>query len=379
MHKHFSLPRMSKLYCAAFVLIASFGLAAHADNIDDLVDTTMNAHQIPGMAVAVIKDNQVIKEQAYGYANLELKVPVTLDTSFALASMTKVFTASAIMTLVQDGKINLDDTITKYLPQLPTKWSNITVRQCLSHTSGLPDEITDDVNVTPVTGDRDHLFKLLAQKPLQARGVKSVYNQTGYTILGMMIEKVSGLRYEKYVEERLFQPAHMSNASFGDGWSVIPGRSDLYTALDITQDRSKLLMRTTGPVVMSDKIYHYGSKYMPAYMAPAGWANGSLHDLIQWEKLMAEGVVLSKSSMDQMMTPFKLKNGNDGEFGLAFLTMSFGGPFKAVSYGGGAATWRLSYPEKQLTVIVLTNLQGAQPQQIAAQIAALVEPTVADK
>jgi CubicO group peptidase (beta-lactamase class C family) len=331
------------------------------------------------MSVAVIQNNQVIKESAYGLASIELNVPATLETSYSLASMTKIFTTSAIMVLVQDGKITLDESITKVLPQLPAKWSKVTIRNCLSHTSGLPDEITDDVNLTPINGDREELFKILAKKPVRPIGDASVYNQTGFTILGMIIEKISGVPYEKFVEARVLKPANITGVTYGDGWSVIPGRSDLYTKLEITKDHTKLLMGEHGPVVMSDKIVRYGSKYMPDYMAPAGLINGTIRDLVNLEKAFAEGTVVNAASLKEMSTTYRLNNGKDGDFGLGFTTESPGGPYKAVSYGGGAAAWRIAFPERNLTVIVLTNLQGDQPQLIALKIAALVDPEIAEK
>lgn len=364
---------------AGVATLFAFSMPVTADEIDDLVKAEMAAKKIPAVSLAVIKNNQIVKESAYGLASIELNAPATLETSYSLASMTKIFTASAIMLLVQDGKISLDESITKILPQLPAKWSRVTVRHCLSHTSGLPDEITDDVNVTPITGDRDALFKILAKKPIGRPGERSVYNQTGYTILGMIIEKISGLPYQQFVKERVLTPAAISGAAFGDGWSIIPGRSDLYTSLQITQDHQKLFMGPQGPVVMDGKIVHYGSKYMPDYMAPAGLINGTIGDLVNLEKAFDASALLKPETLALMTTPYKLNNGKDGDFGLGFLTVSFGGPFKAVSYGGGAAVWRLSYPERKLTVIVLTNLQGAQPQGLAAQIAAMVDHDVADK
>jgi len=349
------------------------------DKIDSLILKEMAGKKIPALSIAVIKNNKVIKESAYGLASIELNVPATLNTSYSLASMTKIFTASAVMLLVQDGKISLDESITKVLPQLPANWSNVTIRHCLSHTSGLPDVITDDVNVTPITGDRNELFEILAKKPIKPAGENSVYNQTGYTLLGMIIEKLSGMPYEQFVQNRILNPANITGAAFGDSWSIVPGRSNLYTSLKITADHTKLFIGEHGPEVMEDKIFHYGSKYMPDFMAPAGLINGTILDLINLEKAFDNGSLLKQETLKLMSTPYKLNNGENGAFGLGFLTVSFGGPYNAVSYGGGAATWRLSYPDRKLTVIVLTNLQGSQPQGLAAKVAAIIDPEVAEK
>lgn len=352
--------------------IAASSMQAHADTVDDYVRAEMQKRHIPGMTVAVLRDNKLIKEGTYGLASIEHNVAARADTSYSLASMTKTFTASAIMLLVQDGRITLDDSITKILPQLPAAWSGVTLRHCLSHTSGLPDAITDDVNITTISGDRDVLLQELAKLPLQPSGEKSVYNQTGYVLLGMVIEKISGMPYEQFLQTRLFQPMGITGAKFGDAWSIIPGRSDLYTSLDISKDHSKLEMKNGHPVVMQDKIYHYGAKFMPDYMAPAGLLNGNIHDLVNFEQGLASGKFIKPASLKEMSTPYKLRNGQDGDFGLGFMFMPFGKQ-PAISYGGGAATWRVHLPEKRLTVVVLTNLQGAQPHALAGGIAALYD------
>jgi CubicO group peptidase (beta-lactamase class C family) len=374
---------------APFVLIATVAVA-RADATDDYVHRQMEKKKIPGLTLAVIRDGHVVKEAAYGKASLELNVPTTLDTSFSLASMTKIFTAAAVMQLVQEGRISLDEPVTQILTQLPTEWSAVTIRHCLSHTSGLPDVLTDDVNATMVSGDRDTALADVAKLPLKPVGAASVYNQTGYVLLGMIIEKISGMSYENFVQSRVLDPAGMKTARFGDAWAIIPGRADLYTALDITQDHTKLLMRDGRPVVLTDKILRYGSKYMPDYMAPAGLLNGSIRDLVSWEAALSQGKLLKPATLAEMSAPFKLSDGKDGIFGLSFASVPmnmFGtstatksggafGPYATVSYGGGAAAWRMAIPEKHLIVIVLTNLQGTSPDALAADIATLYEPSV---
>jgi D-alanyl-D-alanine carboxypeptidase len=377
------------LSLAPFILITTVAVT-RADATDDYVYTQMENKKIPGLSLAVIRDGHVVKEAAYGKASLELNVPTTLDTSYPLASMTKIFTAAAIMQLVEEGRISLDEPVTQILTQLPIQWSAVTVRHCLSHTSGLPDVLTDDVNVTTVSGDRDTALAEVAKHPLKPVGVESVYNQTGYVLLGMIIEKISGMSYEKFVQSRLLDPAGMKNARFGDAWAIIPGRADLYTNLDIALDHTKLLMRDGHPVVMTDKILHYGSKYSPEYLAPAALLNGSIRDLVSWETALSQRKLLKSSTLADMAVPYKLTDGKDGTWGLGYVsapmnmfgsstaTKSGGafGPYTTVSYGGGAATWCMAIPAKHLIVIVLTNLQGSSPQYLAADIATLYEPSL---
>jgi len=374
---------------APFILLTTVTVT-RADATDDYVHRQMENKKIPGLVLAVIRDGHVVKEAAYGKASLELNVPTTLDTSFSLASMTKIFTAAAIMQLVQEGRISLDEPVTQILTQLPAQWSAVTIRHCLSHTSGLPDVLTDDVNGTTVSGDRDTALAEVAKQPLKPAGVESVYNQTGYVLLGMIIEKISGMSYEKFVQSRLLDPAGMKNARFGDAWAIIPGHADLYTNLDIAADHTKLLMREGHPVVLTDKILRYGSKYLPEYLAPAGLLNGSIRDLVSWEAALSQGKLLKSATLADMVVPYKLADGKDGIWGLGYVsapmnmfgsstaTKSGGafGPSTTVSYGGGAATWCMAIPEKHLIVIVLTNLQGTSPQSFAADIATLYEPSL---
>lgn len=382
--------RLAAVLAALSLFVFAASGVAHADATDDYVHRQMAEKKIPGLSLAVIRDGRVVKEAAYGKASIELNVPVTLDTSFPLASMTKIFTAAAVMQLVEEGRISLDEPVVKILPQLPPTWSAVTIRHCLSHTSGLPDVLTDDLNLRTVSGDRDAALAEVAKQALKPAGAASVYNQTGYVLLGMIIEKISGSSYGDFVRSRVFNPGGMKNASFGDAWAIIPGRADLYTNLDITSDHTKLLARDGQPVVLTDKILHYGSKYMPDYLAPAGLSNGSIRDLVSFEAALSQGKLLKPASLEEMSAPYKLSDGKDGFFGLAFASVPmnlFGksaasktgetfGPYATVSYGGGAATWRMAIPEKHLVVIVLTNLQGASPQNLAADIATLYEPSL---
>jgi D-alanyl-D-alanine carboxypeptidase len=362
----------------ALVVLSTTSPVARADVTDHYVRAEMANRKIPGLSVAVIRDGRVVKEAAYGRASIELGVPASLDTSYPLASMTKNFTAAAIMLLVEEGRLSLDEPVIKILPQLPGKWGTVTIRHCLSHTSGLPDALIDGINVTTVNGDRNALLQDLAKMPIEAAGERSVYNQTGYVLLGMVIERTAGMSYEQFVESRLFKPAGVTGARFGDAWVIMPGRTDFYTALEVTPDHLKFLVRDGNPVFLHDRILHYGAKFMPDYMAPAGLLNGSIRDLVKWEMALSDGKIVKASSLREMTTPYRLREGKDGAFGLGFVTGSIG-PYATVSYGGGAAAWRLGIPVKHLTVIVLTNLQGSGPDTLAAGIAALYEPTVATR
>ena len=170
---------------------------SHADPIDDYIELQMRRQQVPGLSLAVVQDGRVVKLQGYGFADLELQVPVTPDTVFEIGSITKQFVAAAVMTLVEQGKINLDEPASRYLSDLPPAWHEVTVLQLLTHTSGIPDfeEILGyGAYRTPTTAPQ--LIAVAAAKPMDfPPGAQWHYSNTGYYLLGLIIEKVSGMPY----------------------------------------------------------------------------------------------------------------------------------------------------------------------------------------
>jgi D-alanyl-D-alanine carboxypeptidase len=293
---------------------------------------------------------------------------VTTATLFPMASTTKELTAVAIMTLVEDGRIRLDQSVKELLPELPQAWSAVTIAHCLSHTSGLPDATTaDSVNIIPIAGERDEVLKLAAQRPAASPGVASSYNQMGVLLLAMIIERVSGQGYEAFVEQRLLKPLGISGMAFGDAWAIIPRRSALYTALKPDAERIRLAMVNGQPVFERGKTYAFGAKGFPAWMNAAAGLNASLDAMIAWETALHGGRVVKAETLAEMGGPFQLADGKPGGFGLGLIP----GRYKelaTVSSGGGAAVWVTTIPEQRLTVIVLTNLQGAFPQNLVPKI-----------
>lgn len=339
---------------------------AAADPIDDYVKGEMATRKIPGAAVAVIRNGRVIKRTAYGLASVEHNVPVKTDTVFVLASTSKLFAASAIMTLVQDGKLTLDQSVREILPELPAAWAPVTVRQCLSHTTGLPELDTDELNITPSVGDAPALIKAVADRPVQPAGSRVAYGGTSYALIGMVIERLSGKPFGDYVHDRVLLPAGLGGARFGDAWEIVPKRAELYTAVDITPEHGKLLARNGRPV-LADRIRHYGSKTFPPFMWPSAGLNASLDDLIAFELALRSGRIVTPALLAEMAQPATLTDGRTGDYGLGLIVGQMDGR-TTLAYGGGAATWRVGTPDDGLTVILLTNLQGSFPQVLAAEI-----------
>src|SRR5271157_5337029 len=201
-------------YCRYSFLILVQLVATHhlfADSVDDYVREQMNLRHIPGLVLVVLKDGRVIKEQSYGLANVELSVPTSKDSVFPLASVTKIFTATAVYLLVQEGKLRLGDKVTQLLPGLPNAWNEITVLNCLSHTSGIPDIFPGSPAAAPAEwiaagGPEEALKKAGALPLLSKTGEKSSYNQTEFLLLKMIVEKVSRLSLEEFLSKRIFTP-----------------------------------------------------------------------------------------------------------------------------------------------------------------------------
>lgn len=360
---------------AVLALYPSFPVEAEtppatvATRVDDVVSRDMAARHTPGASIAVLKDGKVVLEKSYGVASVELDVPASNKTLYTLASTTKEFTAVAIMTLVEQGKVSLDDSIRKYLPELPASWAPVTVRHCLSHTSGLPDNVADDnVNVLPLAGTRADLMNLLAGKAVKEPGTAMVYNQTGYMLLGDIISRVSGMPYETYVDERLLKPLGITGLRWGDSWTVMPGRASLYTALQPTADHSQLQLDAKGaPVMSTTGINAFGSKGLTDWLMPAAGLSGNIEAMATWENALWNGKVIKPSSLAMMAQPYVMRDGKTGDFGLALMHETQQGRV-TVHTGGGAAVWITTVPDKHLTVIVLTNLQASQPSKLVAGI-----------
>jgi CubicO group peptidase (beta-lactamase class C family) len=362
-------------HCLSFVAVLLL-LAAPvaADETDDYITVEMRKRNIPALALGVLHDGKIIKQKAYGQANVELNVSATTDTVFPLASITKTFTAVAVMSLVEDGKLSLADPARKFLPRLPVSWAGVTVRHLLTHTSGLPDVALDDDLGTYISEMREDALKKLASMPLASRaGVKWEYNETNYVLLAMIIEKLSGLTYEQYMAERFFRPLGMEATAFGDTRELIPHRASVYTHYQIREGKS---------VLSTGKLWNYQYVY-PAYTYAAAGLNTSLADLSKWDLALSAGRVLKPATLEQMWTTAKLKNGR--VFRFKGSTVGWGNGWmiddaphhRAVFHTGGDASAYARFLDDKLSVIILTNCQGVEPDALLPGVAALYVPALA--
>src|SRR5215470_17350228 len=194
----------SRAVVVALLIGSGAPISAKSDKINDYVSAQMRQLHIPGLSLAIVRDGRIIKAQGYGFANLELKAGATKETVYEIGSNTKQFTAAAIMMLVEDGKVHLEDPITNYFPEAPEAWRTITIRHLLSHTSGIQNHVAVphwmDVFKTDLAFEtspaRDELLKMFFKLPLEFQpGETWAYDNTGYYLLGIIIEKVTGKSY----------------------------------------------------------------------------------------------------------------------------------------------------------------------------------------
>lgn len=279
---------------AAIILLAAAPLFAQdavvTARIDELVKAEMQKSRVPGLSLAVVKDGKIVLAKGYGLANVELQVAVKPETIFQSGSVGKQFAATAVMMLVEDGKINLDEPISKYLGEVPDSWKNIRVRHLLTHTSGLTEL---PFNNKFLRGDytEDELLKLAQTIPVAfAPGERWQYSNMGYATLGILISKVTGKFYGDFLQEQIFKPLDMKTARIINEADIIPNRAAGYRLVKgelKNQEWVSPSMNTTAD----------GSLYLTTL------------DMAKWDAALYGERILKKTSLEQMWTPVKLTSG----------------------------------------------------------------------
>lgn len=334
-----------------------------ADAIDDFIRTTMAARSIPGLALAVVRDGKIVREVGYGLASLELGVAVTPASVFPIASVTKLFTATLVMQLVQQGKLGLDDRLGSLLPDMPEAWHEVTLRQMLAHTSGLPDVIVNPMTGTWLGEERDEALAKAAQLPMQfAPGTAWSYNQTNYVLLGALLERKTGTPYETLLASSLLAPLAMKATRFADARQVVPGRGPWYSRIDFSGPQPRL----------AENVYPTWVTY-PAFVHPCAGLNTTATELALFVDRVAAGAVLTPAVVATMWTRQTLRDGKPAGMdpatgmGLGWILEEHAGRTWIGGTGGATVAFRHSLAEK-LTVVVLTNCQGSDPDGMATEL-----------
>src|SRR5580658_629182 len=284
--------------------------------------------------VAVARDHRLIFQRGYGYANLEWQIAFTPDTRFRIGSISKQFTAAAILLLQEDGKLKTSDPISRYYPNSPPAWSKITLRNLLTHTSGIPDvDLGLILKYSPHTPEE--LMKGIREKPLEFQtGSKVEYGNINYMLLGRVAEQASGMPYCRFLQVRIFQPLQLTETGCDWNSTLVPHRAYGYRA------------SPNGPVGVEDDDL--------SSIAGAGNLYSSTGDLIRWTEALHGGKVLSQASLTEMTTPFLdgygygLQIDGDGKTLDIFHNGTVDGFFSCLDYLPGTKT----------TVVVLSNLVG---------------------
>jgi CubicO group peptidase (beta-lactamase class C family) len=348
---------MKAKFLAVFLLfiVAPLVQAAERDPVREFVASYIAKYKIPGVALMVRRQGRVVRSEGYGMANLEHRVPVKPETVFQSGSMGKQFTAMAVMTLVEEGKLALDDPVSKYL-DAPPAWKGITVRHLLTHTSGLGDYPEDFPMQKDATEDEE-LKMAMAQKLLFAPGEKWTYSNLGYLTLGVLIHKVSGRFYGDLLAERVFRPLGMT-------------RTRIISESDIVADRAAGYRMIDGEIKNQE------------WVAPTlnTTADGSLYfsilDLARWDEALEAGKIVSKASYDAMWTPVKLNDGSTAPYGFGWGIHQAANGHRLIEHGGswqGFMTYIGRYPDDRLTVAVLCNMAGATPSYIARRVVGMYD------
>jgi len=337
----------------ALVLLFVTTVAAQADKVDDYVKAEMQRQHIPGASIAVIKDGKVIKAEGYGLANVELNVPARPETVYKIGSLSKQLIATGVMLLIQEGKMSLDDKISKFLEGTPETWKEITVRHLLTHTSGIVRE-APGFDPLKVQNDAD-VIKTAYPLPLRfAPGEKWEYCNVGYFSLAEIIRKVSGKPWGDYLNERLFTPLNMN-------------ATRTTTMTEIIQSRAN------GYVWRAGKLEN-ASIFLT--LRPSGAFLSTVLDLAKWDSALYTDKILKQSALSQMWMPVKLNGGATHPYGFGWELSSVAG-HKLVHHGGSLPGFRAQFSrfvDDKLSIVVLTNGDNADPNLMALGIAALYIP-----
>jgi CubicO group peptidase (beta-lactamase class C family) len=309
---------------------------------------------VPGASVVVIRDGRVILRRAYGMADLERHVAASPATDYRLASVTKQFTAMAVMLLVRDGELRYDQSILDILPELPPAARPVTVRHLLNHTSGLPDyeDLIPDTQTAQVS-DRDVLGLLARKDTLYfPPGTQYRYSNSGYVLLGLIVERVSGVRFQEFLRRRIFAPLAMTaSVAHVEGADTVPHRAYGYTP---------------GP----DGFRPTDQSVTSATLGDGG-VYTSVEDLVRWDAALYDDRIVDAATLRLATTPPALPGGAETQYGFGWFVDAYRG-VRRWRHTGETSGFRNAiqrFPDRRFTVIVLTNRNGGEPGAIAERIA----------
>jgi CubicO group peptidase (beta-lactamase class C family) len=332
------------------LLLTATVFAQDPARLDQIVQAYVASDHFMG-TVLVAKGDKVLLSKGYGSANLEWNVPNAPSTKFRLGSITKQFTAASILLLEERGKLKVDDPVKKYMPDAPPAWNKITIFNLLTHTSGIPNftSFPDYATTETLPSPAEKTIARFRDKPLDFEpGSKYSYSNSGFVLLGYLVEKIGGESYEKFLQENIFAPLGMKDSGYDSNSDVIARRASGYA-----------------PGGRGGALVNAGFVHM-TIPGGAGALYSTTEDLLKWERGLFGGKVLSAASLQKMTTPFR----DDYAFGLMVRTEQ---GRRQISHSGGIQGFNTSmawYPESQVVVIVLANVNGNTPDMMLPKLAA---------
>jgi CubicO group peptidase (beta-lactamase class C family) len=344
----------------AMWLIVAVATGARADNVDDYVKAQMEQRRIPGLALAIVKNGRVTKDEAYGMANLELKSPARKETVFEIGSVTKQFTAALVLILAEEGKLTLDDKINRFFSNAPEAWKGITIRHLLTHTSGIK-------NYTGLPGfemtkklDAEKFVATLGVHPMESKpGDAFKYCNSGYNLAGYIIEKVSGKSYWEMLRTRILEPLQMRATTSRDLKPIVENRADGYE-------------------IEAGKLVNRDSDLTDVFAA--GAILSTVGDVVKWNAALDNGKLWSEASRAAMWSPMTLNSGVKYPYGLGW-RLDDHNRRRTIWHSGSTSGFTASllrFPDEKLAILVLCNLgdQGTAT-HVAKGIADLLAPPAA--
>jgi len=328
---------------------AGWGLADDVARMEEVIQARLKDSSFMG-SVLVARDAEIVLNKGYGFANVEWQIANSPTTRFRLGSLTKQFTSASILLLEERGKLKIEDHIKQYVPDAPAAWDAITIYNLLTHTSGLPNytALPDFVTTMGTKVTPQQIVAKFRDRPLDFEpGTKMLYSNSGYIVLGLIIETVSGESYASFLQKNLFDPIGMKDSGYDSSTAISPRRASGYTP------------GPDGPLnaAFLDMSIPYA----------AGALYSTTEDLLRWEKALFGGKVLKAASLEKMTKPFK----NDYALGLSVRQHD---GHRVVEHNGGINgfnTFLAYYPDSHVTIAVLGNVNGLAPEAIGAALGTL--------
>lgn len=329
-------------------------------DIAAFVQDEMRERRIPGLQIAVIRHGKVVLSRNFGVASLQYGVPVTDASLFSINSATKAFTGVAVMQLAQQGKVDLAAPIASYLPGLPPAWQAVTVTQLLNHTSGLPDVLDQRSGklVGPDPDDAKAAWAAVQALPVEApAGQRYRYNQSNYVLLAQLIERQGGMPYTDFIQRGQFAPAGMRHSGFGDAKDVVVNKASSYV------------------LARGGKGYRNVIEDFPVFMRAGAGINSNAGELADWLIALQAGRLLAPAMVERLWQTGSLNDGKPAPWALGWPAIDRAA-HRAVAGIGGARSAFYVYPDDGLAVIILSNLAGAQPEQLIDAVAGFYLPAL---